>query len=106
MEDIVQQLVTRFPQRIVIFDTPPLLQTSESKVLANMAGQIVLVIKAESTSQGAVAEALQVLGGEKAVNLVLNQSRTAENKNRYEYGYGYGRSDTPQTTPLKQSIWD
>jgi receptor protein-tyrosine kinase len=106
MENIVQQLVSRFSQRIVIFDTPPLLQTSESKALASMAGQIVLVIKAESTSQGAVAEALQVLGGEKTVNLILNQSRTAENKNRYEYGYGYGPSDTPQTTPLKQSFWD
>lgn len=106
MENIIQQLVSRFSQRIVIFDTPPLLQTSESKALASMAGQIVLVIKAESTSQDAAAEALQVLGGENTVNLILNQSRTAENKNRYKYGYGYGPSDTPQTTPLKQSFWD
>ena len=106
MENIVQQLVSRFPQRIVIFDTPPLLQTSESKVLASMAGQIVLVVKAESTSQGAVAEALQVLGGEKTVNLILNQSRTAGIENRYEYGYGYEPGDASEKAPLKRSIWD
>jgi receptor protein-tyrosine kinase len=90
MDDVVQQLATRFPQRVIVFDTPPLLQTSEAKVLVNLAGQVVLVVKAESTPQGAVAEALHILGGEKAVSLVLNQSRTAGEKDRYKYGYGYG----------------
>jgi len=90
MDDLVQQLATRFPQRVVIFDTPPLLETSESKVLATMAGQVVLVVRAEYTSQGAVAEALHVLGEDKAINLILNQSRSAGTKSQYEYGYGYG----------------
>lgn len=106
MENIMRQFVGRFSQRVVIFDTPPLLQTSESKVLTSMAGQIVLVVKAESTSHGAVAEALQVLGADKTVNLILNQSRTAGIENRYEYGYGYERVDAPQDAPLKRSIWD
>lgn len=90
MDNVVQQLATRFPQRVIVFDTPPLLQTSEAKVLANLAGQVILVVKAESTPQGAVAEALHILGDEKAVSLVLNQSRTAGEKDRYKYGYGYG----------------
>lgn len=90
MDNVVQHLATRFPQRVVIFDTPPLLQSSEAKVLANLAGQVVLVVKAESTPQGAVAEALHILGDEKAVGMVLNQSRTAGEKDRYKYGYGYG----------------
>jgi len=90
MDNVVQHLATRFPQRVVIFDTPPLLQSSEAKVLANLAGQVVLVVKAESTPQGAVAEALHILGDEKAVSMVLNQSRTAGEKDRYKYGYGYG----------------
>lgn len=106
MGNIMRQLVGRFPQRVIIFDTPPLLQTSESKVLTSMAGQIVLVVKAESTSHGAVAEALQVLGADKTVNLILNQSRTAGIGNRYEYGYRYEPGDTPQKAPLKRSIWD
>ena len=92
MENLVRQLSTQNPHRIVVFDTPPLLRTSESKVLANLAGQIVLVVKAESTTQGAVGEALHVLGSNKAVNLVLNQSRRAGGSGQYEYGYGYRES--------------
>lgn len=92
MENLVQQLATRNPQRLIIFDTPPLLETTESKVLTSLMGQVVLVVRAEHTSQGAVAEALHVLGADKAVNLVLNQSRSAENKGQYHYSYGYGYS--------------
>lgn len=104
MESVVRQLATRFPQRVILFDTPPLLQTSEAKVLASLAGQTVLVIKAESTSQGAVAEALQILGEEKPVNLVLNQSRSATRDDRY--GYGYGFTDIPQKAAANGSVWD
>jgi len=90
MENLVKTLAARSPQRIVVFDTPPLLRTSESKILTSMAGQVVLVVKAEHTSQGAVGEALHVLGEDKAVNLILNQSRKAGSQNEYTYGYGYG----------------
>lgn len=91
MESLVKKLADRAPNRIVVFDTPPLLRTSESKVLTAMAGQIVLVVKAEDTSQGAVGEALRVLGEDKAVNLILNQSRRAGSQEEYSYGYGYDR---------------
>jgi len=93
MDNLVQQLATRFPQRVVIFDTPPLLETSESKVLTSMAGQVVLVVRAEYTSQGAVADALHILGEDKATNLILNQFRSAAGADQYEYGYGYGFSE-------------
>jgi exopolysaccharide/PEP-CTERM locus tyrosine autokinase len=90
MEWLVHHLSFADQDRIVIFDTPPLLQTSEAKAIAHMAGQIVLVVKAESTSQAAVVEALHLLDGEdKAVNLVLNQARDIGAGRSYEYGYGY-----------------
>lgn len=92
MEILVQQLATRCPRRMIIFDTPPLLETTEAKVLTSLAGQVVLVVRAQHTPQGAVAEALYVLGEDKAVNLVLNQSRSAGSKGQYHYGYGYGYS--------------
>jgi len=93
MEALIKKLATRIPNRIIVFDTPPLLRTSESKVLASMAGQVVLVVKAEDTPQGAVGEALHVLGEDKAVNLILNQSRKAGSQNEYTYGYGYGHNN-------------
>ncbi len=105
MDSVIEQLGKRYGRRVIIFDTPPLLQTSESKVLANMAGQIVLVVKAESTSQGAVADALHIVGDDKAINLVLNQSRVAGQNNQYEYGYGFNEpAPTAQTS--SSSMWD
>ncbi len=103
MDSVVQQMATACSNRVVLFDTPPLLQTSEAKVLANLAGQIVLVVKAESTPQGAVAEALHILGEEKTVNLVLNQSRAAGKTGGYEYGYGI--NEARQATPTSESVW-
>lgn len=92
MEGLIKRLATEFPQQVSIFDTPPLLHTSESRVITNWAGQVVLVVKAESTSQGAVEEALQVLGDDAVINLVLNQSRFTGSDSHYSYGYGYGSS--------------
>ena len=45
MRQITLELSSRYPDRIVIFDSPPLLLTSESRVLAGLMGQVVLVVE-------------------------------------------------------------
>ncbi|HIJ85752.1 MAG TPA: tyrosine-protein kinase family protein, partial [Magnetococcales bacterium] len=49
------------PDRIVVFDSPPLLVTTEARELARNMGQIVMVVEAERTPQFAVKDALQQL---------------------------------------------
>ena len=107
MEDLAQYLLTSDRRRIVLFDSPPLLQTSESKALAEYVGQIVFVVCAGKTPKGAVAEAIMSLGeGEKAVNVLLNRATGSSNVTRYGYGsagpygsdYRYG-SSTSRDTP-------
>ena len=90
MEDVCKTISRRSDGQIVIFDSPPLLQTSEAKVLASLAGQVVIVVRAEETSQDAVADALATLDDGKSVNLVLNQVRKGFGHYQYGYGYGYG----------------
>jgi receptor protein-tyrosine kinase len=70
-----------------------MLQTSEAKVLAGLAGQVVMVVRAEKTPQDAVNGALSILDEGKAVNLVLNQVRSGFDSDQYGYGYGqaYGK---------------
>ncbi len=46
------------PDRIVIFDAPPLLVTTEAAVLAQRVGQVVMVVEAGKTAQAAVKTAL------------------------------------------------
>lgn len=92
MEKLAQMLVSIDRDRIVLFDSPPLLQTSESKVLAEYVGQVVFVVAADKTPKGAVAEAVMALGEQKAVNVLLNKATS--NAAMTQYGYGgisYGR---------------
>ncbi len=78
MEDLFSRMSERDPLRIVLFDSPPLLLTTESLALAQALGQIVLVVCAEKTPQKVVLDALGSLGQAKPISLVLNQSvRTA-----------------------------
>ncbi len=90
MQQLVASLVSADPRRIVLFDSPPLLLTTESRVLASTVGQIVVVVLAESTTHQAVLDALACIPEGKSAGLVLNQSRSAPAHEYYGYGdYGY-----------------
>jgi receptor protein-tyrosine kinase len=89
MVDLVQQMSTRYPDRILVFDSPPLLATTEARVLASHMGQIIMVVEADSTVQGTVAQALETVENCPIVLMVLNKA-TRTNLGSY-YGYGaYG----------------
>lgn len=89
MHRLVAELSSRYPDRIVVFDSPPLLVTSESSVLASHMGQIVMVAEADKTPQSALREALKRLEGAcDVVGMVLNKS-SSQNAGGYGY-YGYG----------------
>lgn len=91
MRSFVHDISTRYPDRIVIFDTPPLLSTSEASVLASYMGQVVFVVEAERTPQEAVREALSQVVEHPSVGLVLNKAPArAMGGDYYRYGYGYG----------------
>lgn len=95
MARLLDEIATRYPDRIVIFDSPPLLVTSEARELAAHMGQIVMVVEAGRTSQDAVNEALSYLQVCDIVNLLMNktESLTAmDGYGGYGYGYGYGHS--------------
>lgn len=91
MRDFVQDISSRYPDRIIIFDSPPLLATSESTVLASYMGQIVFVVEAESTPQEAIKDALSRLSDCENVGIVLNKAPIKSmGGDYYGYGYGYG----------------
>lgn len=75
MSKLLADIAQRYHDRIVIFDSPPLLLTTESHVLATQMGQIVLVVEAETTPQKAVIEALRQIESCDVINLILNKSR-------------------------------
>ena len=76
MGALLKELAQRYADRVVIFDSPPLLLTSEARVLASQMGQIVLVVEAETTSQQTVKETLRQIESCDVVNLIYNKARS------------------------------
>ncbi len=89
MRGLLDDISKRYPDRIVIFDSPPLLLTTEARVLATQMGQVVMVVQADKTLQADVQQALATIESCPVKLMLLNRMR-AEGKGRYGYGYGYG----------------
>ena len=93
MRQLTLELSSRYSDRIVIFDSPPLLLTSEARVLASLMGQVVLVVEESMTQQHVVKEAVEMLHDNEIVGIVMNKGRhssSEEGYTGYSYGYGYG----------------
>lgn len=84
MSRLVADLTNRYPDRVVIFDTPPLLASSESRVLATYLGQILFVAEADRTAQATINEALSTIESCPVVMTVLNKARRTADA---PYGY-------------------
>lgn len=92
MTSLVAEIATRYADRIIIFDSPPLLVTTESRVLATQMGQIVFVVRAERTLQRDVTQALATIESCPIKLLLLNGApQTPDGSYSYGYGYGYGQ---------------
>jgi receptor protein-tyrosine kinase len=85
MEHLMEQLATRYADRILIFDTAPLLSAPEPAVLANLMGQIVLVVEADRTTHKVLTSALAAVQSCPMVTTVLNKSSSAEAGYYYHY---------------------
>lgn len=92
MTRLVEDIGNRYPDRIIVFDSPPILATSEASVLATHMGQIVMVVEAERTSQEAVREALSHIQSCEVVSVLLNKATPTPGADYY-YGYygSYGK---------------
>jgi len=93
MEHTVARLGAYNPNRIVLLDSPPLLLTSESRALAAIVGQVVVVVHAGHTPQQAVVDAVAHIPADKAVGFILNQCSLHTSE-----GYYYdGQQAAPNT---------
>lgn len=89
MTRLVADIGSRYPDRIVIFDSPPLLATTESSVLATHMGQIVMVVEAERTTESTVRDALAQIESCEVIGMVLNKATAMPGQAGGYYYYGY-----------------
>ena len=93
MRDIATRLISRHPRRLVLFDSAPLLISSEARALAPIAGQVVLVARSRHTPRRAIADAIAQVDKKKLQGLVLNDAYVAGPEHSY-YDY-YGEVGAP-----------
>lgn len=85
MRALLNELASRYNDRVIIFDSPPLLATPEARVLATYMGQIVLVVEADRTTHATVRQALETLEPCPVVMTVLNKAAESEVGSYYGY---------------------
>lgn len=92
--DILDALAAANPRRIVIFDSPPALAASPASVLAGHVGQVMLVVRADRTSESDLREAVGLLDGCEQIQLVLNSVSFQPGGRRFgTYGAYYGEGE-------------
>ncbi len=90
MSRFMQDISSRYSERIVIIDTPPLLGGREAPLLANFADHILFVVECGRTSQSAVEDALDLLTTHDNVSLILNRCNEGDRlTSGGEGSYGY-----------------
>ena len=93
MATLANELANRYPDRIVIFDCPPLIGVTETLVLANLMGQAIIVVEESKTSIADIKFATEHLNEDLALGLVLNKAIRSHKDLYGYYGYGYGAKD-------------
>ena len=88
MGRIVKDISERYPDRIIILDSPPVLLSSIAGVLALHVGQILYVVEADKTTETALDNALPLVSSCKNINLLLNKSHAIGESDRFGY-YSY-----------------
>lgn len=87
MRLLLQEMASRYHDRIIIFDSPPLLAASEAGVLASQMGQIIVVVEAGKTSEAALKDALGRIESSNVAGLLLNKGE-GPGLGYYYGGYG------------------
>jgi protein-tyrosine kinase len=89
--EVLERLSEANQKRLIIFDSPPALVASPATFLAAHAGQLVMVVRADKTTEAELRDALELLSGCERVSLLLNGTGFAAGGRRFGAYYGYGQ---------------
>jgi len=80
----------------VILDTPPIGLLTDAALLSSMADGVVLVIKAGSTQYDMVNRAVDLIGRDRLLGVVLNRATEMPNRSTYDYSKYYYSANTTE----------
>ena len=81
MINLVKELKSRYPSRIILFDLPPLLAAADALAFSPYVDAALLVIEEGKTQAQDVKRALELLQTTNVIGSVLNKSGVIKNDN-------------------------
>ncbi len=90
MKDLIAELSSRYTDRTIIFDAPPVLLTAEARTLAHHVDGVVMVVRQGIVGKAKIEETINAIGPERILGIVFNDHHGAYFSKSSKYGYGYG----------------
>ena len=90
MTSLIEELENQNPDRLILFDSPPMQAASETDVLAKKVDKIILVIRWGFARREHAKQLVEMLGRDKVIGVVFNafeMSRLESKLQGYYYGY-------------------
>ncbi len=72
LDIFLEEVRSRYPDRIIIIDTPPILESADTKILSEYIDYILLVIPYKGVTSSAVNKTLASVDKSKVIGMVLN----------------------------------
>jgi protein-tyrosine kinase len=85
---LVEELSSRYEDRIIFFDTPPALVAAETSVLAGQVDAVILVVRQGGAGRGEVQQLINRIGAEQIFGIVFNDWNTNAFEKTLFKGYG------------------
>jgi len=82
MKNLVNELKTRYDDRYIIFDVPPLLGTADAIALTPYVDCIIMVVEEGKTGMRNVRKAVEAIPREKFMGFVMNKQKTGSSQYR------------------------
>jgi len=95
MVDLCNDLSRRYPDRIVIIDTPPVLASPEPATLAAYVHQLIMVVAADQTDRHQLRKSLEAVASCRNVSLLFNKAPRWNEPQYTSYYHGYGSPVAP-----------
>ena len=100
MRGMLEEIASRYDNRIVVFDSPPLLSTTEARELASNMGQVLVVVEAMRTPAATVRQALATIAACPVKLTMLNKGALPSTAGYGAYGYASSKGAYGYGAPL------
>lgn len=94
MANLCQELSARYPDRVIVLDTPPVLASTEPAILASYVHHLLMVVAADQTDRHQLRKSLETVASCQSVSLLFNKA-PSWNEAEYIAYYGYANSGAP-----------